>query len=75
MQAAAVGQAASGAMVAVNARYRQLTVPVFGDGTVEGIRKAEQKRVNKCKERVERVRLMASLQANVNNNLPRNVPY
>ena len=74
-QAAAVGQAASGAMVAVNARYRQLTVPVFGDGTVEGIRKAEQKRVNKCKERVERVRLMASLQANVNNNLPRNVPY
>ena len=71
-------QAAAGmsnAMVAVNTRYKQLTVPVFGDGTVEGIRKAEQKRVMKCKERVERVRLMASMRRNVNDNLPRNVPY
>ena len=66
---------ASRAMVAVNARYKQLTVPVFGDGTVEGQRKAEQKRVMKCKERVERIRLMASMRRNVNDNLPRNVPY
>lgn len=64
-----------GAMVAVNDRYRQLTVPVFGDGTVEGLRKAEQKRVTRCKERMERVRLMASMRRNVNDNLPRNVPY
>ena len=50
-------------------------MPVFGDGTVEGHQKAEQKRVMKCKERVERLRLMASMRRNVNDNLPRNVPY
>lgn len=73
--AVAAAGGASAAMVAVNTRYKQLTVPVFGDGTVEGHQKAEQKRVMKCKERVERLRLMASMRRNVNDNLPRNVPY
>ncbi len=73
--AVAAAGGSSTAMVAVNARYKQLTVPVFGDGTAEGFEKAEQKRVMKCKERVERLRLMASMRRNVNDNLPRNVPY
>jgi hypothetical protein len=42
---------------------------------VEGMQKAEQKRINKYKQRVEKVRLAASLRRNVNDNLPKNVPY
>jgi pre-60S factor REI1 len=67
-------RASTAAALVVN-KYNQLTVPIFGDGTVEGMRLAEQKRVLKCKQRVERVRLMASLRRNVNDNLPKNVPY
>jgi pre-60S factor REI1 len=71
----AYGAPTNSAALVVRNRYSQLTVPVFGDGTVEGMRKAEQKRALKCKQRVERVRLMASLRRNVNDNLPKNVPY
>ncbi|KAI8111762.1 hypothetical protein M9435_004261 [Picochlorum sp. BPE23] len=66
---------ASASAALVVSTYNQLTVPILGDGTVEGVRRAEQKRVMKCKQRVERVRLAASLRRNVNDNLPKNVPY
>lgn len=66
---------ASASAALVVSTYNQLTVPILGDGTVEGARRAEQKRVMKCKQRVERVRLAASLRRNVNDNLPKNVPY
>lgn len=66
---------ASTAAALVVSKYNQLTVPILGDGTVEGMQRAEQKRINKCKQRVERVRLAASLRRNVNDNLPKNVPY
>lgn len=66
---------ASKAAALVVSKYNQLTVPILGDGTVEGMQRAEQKRINKCKQRVERVRLAASLRRNVNDNLPKNVPY
>lgn len=66
---------ASKAAALVVSKYNQLTVPILGDGTIEGMQKAEQKRINKCKQRIEKVRLAASLRRNVNDNLPKNVPY
>jgi pre-60S factor REI1 len=66
---------ASTAAALVVSKYNQLTVPILGDGTVEGMRRAEQKRTLKCKQRVEKIRLAASLRRNVNDNLPKNVPY
>jgi len=66
---------ASAAAARVQSRYRQLTVPLIGDGTETGIERAQRKIELKSKQRVERIRIASSLRRNVNDNLPRNVPY
>lgn len=66
---------ASAMAARVISKYRQLTVPLLGDGTEAGIARAQKKIEEKCRDRVNKVRLAASLRRNVNDNLPKNVPY
>ena len=65
-------QRESAVAAAVVAQYRKLAVPLLGDGNemVE-----EKKRVQRAQQRVERVKLRTALRRNVNDNLPKNVPY
>ena len=71
-----VGDTRASAVVSrIVSKYQLLTVPLLGDGTIEGERRAQKKREEKCRQKVERVRLAASLRRNINDNLPKNVPY
>lgn len=56
----------------VVAQYRNLAVPLLGDGSVGA---EEKKRAQRAVQRAERMRLAASLRRNANDNLPKNVPY
>lgn len=62
----------STAAARVVANYRRLAVPLLGDGS-EGAeeRRHQQRAVHKA----ERARLALSMRRNVNDNLPKNVPY
>ena len=66
------GDQRGSAAARVLAQYRKLSVPLLGDGNEELV---EKKRVQRAQQRVERVRLMISIRRNVNDNLPKNVPY
>ncbi len=62
----------STAAARVLAQYRKLHVPLLGDGT-EG--SEEKKRAQKAVARAQRDWIGVSIRRNVNDNLPRNVPY
>ena len=56
----------------VVAQYKKLSVPLLGD-SAEGIE--EKKRMHRSMQKAERVRLGVSMRRNLNDNLPKNVPY
>ncbi|KAG7670973.1 hypothetical protein Ndes2526A_g01239 [Nannochloris sp. 'desiccata'] len=62
----------STAAARVLAQYRKLSVPLLGDGT-EG--SMEKRRAQKAVARAQRDWIGVSIRRNVNDNLPRNVPY
>lgn len=62
----------STAAARVVANYRRLAVPLLGDGT-EGAE--ERRRQQRTVHKAERARLALSMRRNVNDNLPKNVPY
>jgi pre-60S factor REI1 len=62
----------STAAARVLAQYRKLHVPLLGDGT-EG--SEDRKRSQKAVVRAQRDWMNVSIRRNVNDNLPRNVPY
>ena len=68
----ALDQRDSAAAARVVARYRKLAVPLLGDGTEDSV---EQKKAQRQARRAQRQRLAISIRRNVNDNLPRNVPY
>jgi len=68
-------QRASMVAARVVSRYRQLSVPLLGDGTDTGAERAATRRADRAVQRVERQRIAVSMRRNVNDNLPKNVPY
>jgi pre-60S factor REI1 len=62
----------STAAARVLAQYRKLSVPLIGDGTEASI---EKKRAQRAVVRAQRDWMNVSIRRNVNDNLPRNVPY
>lgn len=70
------GRASAAAAAVVQAHYRRLSVPLLGDGTESGSTALQAKKAEERSKRiVERSRLRMSIRRNVNDNLPKNVPY
>lgn len=66
----------SAAAARVLAQYRRLEVPLIGDGSeAQGQTKQQRSRAERAVQRHHRGRLMVSMRRNVNDNLPKNVPY
>ena len=66
----------SAAAARVLAQYRRLAVPLIGDGSEsQGQTKQQRSRAERAVQRYHRGRLMVSMRRNVNDNLPKNVPY
>lgn len=68
----AVDSRDSAAAARVIARYKKLSVPLIGDGTEDF---SEKKKVQRRVHRVQQQRLAISIRRNINDNLPKNVPY
>lgn len=59
----------------VVSQYRKLAVPLLGDGTEVGAERAAARKAERAKQRAERIKIGVSIRRNVNDNLPKNVPY
>lgn len=57
------------------AQYRKLSVPLLGDGTPMEREAAERRREARRRARWQRERLRMEMRRNINDNLPKNVPW
>ena len=56
----------------VLAQYRRMAVPLLGEGPAEEV---QQRRETRQRQRLQRERLRMAMRRNINDNLPKNVPY
>ena len=68
-------QRESAIVARVVSRYRQLSVPLLGDGTSGGLALAQRRKTERAQQRAERIKISNSISRNKNDNLPNNVPY
>eukprot|EP00887_Chlorella_sp_A99_P007547 scaffold28.g7547.t1 len=67
------GEPAGGAAARVLAQYRRLAVPLLGNGSAEEA--VEKRQARRARARWQKEQLRMQMRRNVNDNLPKNVPY